>query len=149
MISNICYPRHSLKPLGPSGLPSRAKRAPGPMGTLTMLGICGRTLAPILKQHCMSMSPIEEKREPRTGFRMVGGRLDQLVQSKVKSSLMVEIRLTRQSRLLKPTRPGLVRPGPPSNGICYFYHYILLSNKAFLNKNYCFYGLYGGDSASL
>jgi len=76
-------------------------------------------------------------------------RLDQLVQSKVKSSLMVEIRLTGQSRLLKPTRPGLVRPGPPSNGICYFYHYILLSNKAFLNKNYCFHGLYGGDSASL
>jgi len=30
-----------------------------------------------------------------------------------------------------------------------FYHNILRSNKAFLNKTYCFHGLYGGDSASL
>ena len=81
------------------------------------------------------------------GRRKTG--LDQLVQSTLKSSLMLEIRLTRQSRLLKPTRPGLVRPGPPSNGICYFYHYIFLSHEAFLKKNYCFHRLYGGDSASL
>jgi len=42
-----------------------------------------------------------------------------------------------------------VRPGPPSNRICYFYHNMLRSNKAFLNKTYCFHGLCGGDSASL
>ena len=62
---------------------------------------------------------------------------------------MVEIRPTRQSGLSKPTWPGLVWPGLPSNKICYFYHNILLSNKAFLNKTYCFHGLYRGVSASL
>ena len=62
---------------------------------------------------------------------------------------MVEIRPTGQSGLLKPTRPGPVRPGPPSNRICYFYHNILPSNKAFRNKNYCFPVLYSGDSALL
>ena len=44
--------------------------------------------------------------------------LDQLVWSKVKSSRMVEIRLTGQSGLLEPTRPGLVRPGQLRRSIC-------------------------------
>ena len=60
---------------------------------------------------------------------------------------MVEIRLTGQWGLSKPTRPGLVRPGPPRNRICYFYPTMLCSNKAFLNETYCFHGLYGADSA--
>jgi len=75
--------------------------------------------------------------------------LGQLVWSKVKSSLMVEIRPTGQSGLLQPTRAGPVRPGPPSNRICHFYHSMLHSNKAFPNKTYGFHGLYSGDSASL
>jgi len=85
--------------------------------------------------------------------RVLNGRrkngLDQLVRSKVKSSLMVEIGPTGQSGLSKPTRPGPVRPGPPGNRICYYYHNMLRSNKDFLNKTYCFHGLYSGDSASL
>ena len=44
--------------------------------------------------------------------------LDQLVWSKVKSSLMVEIRPTGWSGLADQTYPGLVRPGPPSDKIC-------------------------------
>jgi len=52
---------------------------------------------------------------------------------KVKSSLMVEIGPTRQSGLSKPTQPELVRPGPPSKRIFYFYHDILRLNKAFFN----------------
>jgi len=62
---------------------------------------------------------------------------------------MVEIRPTGQPGLLKPTWRGPVQPGPPSNGICYFYHNILLSNNPFLNKTYCFHGLYHGDSLSV
>jgi len=70
----------------------------------------------------------EDSKEIIISTRVPNGRrktrLDQLVQPKVKSSLMVEIRPTGQSGLLKLTQPGLVRPGPPSNRICYFYHYI-------------------------
>ena len=43
--------------------------------------------------------------------------LNQLVRSKVRSGLMMEIRLTGQSGLSDLTRPGLVRPGLPSNWI--------------------------------
>ena len=64
-----------------------------------------------------------------------------LVGVKVKSTLIGEIRHTGDSGLLKPTGQRLVPPGLPSNRICYFYHKILLSNKAFLNNTYCFRGL--------
>ena len=44
--------------------------------------------------------------------------LDLLVWSKVKASLMVEIRRTGWSGLADQTYQGLVRPGPPSKRIC-------------------------------
>jgi len=59
---------------------------------------------------------LETKSRVPNGPRKTG--LDQLVRSKVKSSLMVEIRPTGQSGLSDSTRPGLVRPGPPSSRIC-------------------------------